>query len=128
MKTRFLRDIEVSEVGKALEPSLEKIKDNHKKLMSLGERNAFCRGFSFAVRLMFDAMSGKIRSTNFTPNSPQNGGLFFYRKRKNRTEQPKNGLSMRFFLGAENLRLLSLSVSARFMWRGEWERFAWLSP
>ena len=59
MKTRFLRDIEVSEVGKALEPSLEKIKDNHKKLMSLGERNAFCRGFSLAVRLMIDVMSSK---------------------------------------------------------------------
>ena len=28
------------------------------------------------------------------------------------------------FLGADNLRLLSLSVSARFMRRDEWERFA----
>ena len=39
---------------------LEKIKDNHTELMSLGERDAFCRGFSLAVRLMVDAMSGKI--------------------------------------------------------------------
>lgn len=38
---------------------LEKIKYNHTKLMSLGERDAFCRGFSLAVRLMIDAMSGK---------------------------------------------------------------------
>ena len=38
---------------------LEKIKDNHTELMSLGERDAFCRGFSLAVRLMIDAMSGK---------------------------------------------------------------------
>ena len=38
---------------------LEKIKDNHTELMSLGERNAFCRGFSLAVRLIIDAMSGK---------------------------------------------------------------------
>ncbi len=35
------------------------IKDNHTELMSLGERNAFCRGFSLAVRLMIDAMSDK---------------------------------------------------------------------
>ena len=39
---------------------LEKIKDNHTELMSLGERDAFCRGFSLAVRLMIDTMSGKI--------------------------------------------------------------------
>ena len=39
---------------------LEKIKDNHTELMSLGERDAFCRGFSLAVRLMIDAMSGKF--------------------------------------------------------------------
>ena len=38
---------------------LEKIKDNHTELMNLGEHNAFCRGFSLAVRLMIDAMSGK---------------------------------------------------------------------
>lgn len=38
---------------------LEKIKDNHTELMNLGERNAFCRGFSLAVRLMIDAMSDK---------------------------------------------------------------------
>ena len=38
---------------------LEKIKDNHTELMSLGERDAFCRGFSLAVRLMIDAMSDK---------------------------------------------------------------------
>lgn len=38
---------------------LEKIKDNHTELMNLGERDAFCRGFSLAVRLMIDAMSGK---------------------------------------------------------------------
>ena len=50
--------------------TLQKIKDNHTELLCLGERDAFCRGFSFAARLMFDAMSGKIRSTNFTPNSP----------------------------------------------------------
>ena len=38
---------------------LEKIKDNHTELMNLGERDAFCRGVSLAVRLMIDAMSGK---------------------------------------------------------------------
>ena len=38
---------------------LEKIKYNHTKLMSLGERDAFCRGFSLAVRLMIDTTSGK---------------------------------------------------------------------
>ena len=38
---------------------LEKTKDNHTKLMSLGERDAFCPGFSLAVRLIIDAMSGK---------------------------------------------------------------------
>ena len=38
---------------------LEKIKDNHTELMNLGERDAFCRGFSLAVRLMIDAMSDK---------------------------------------------------------------------
>ena len=38
---------------------LEKIKDNHTELMSLGERDAFCRGFSLAVRLLTEAMSSK---------------------------------------------------------------------
>ena len=41
-------------------PYSKKIKDNHTELMNLGERDAFCRGFSLAVRLMVDAMnSGK---------------------------------------------------------------------
>ena len=39
---------------------LEKIKDNLTELMSFGERYAFCHGFSLAVRLMIDAMSGKF--------------------------------------------------------------------
>ena len=38
---------------------LQKIKDSHTELMNLGERDAFCRGFSLAVRLIIDAMSGK---------------------------------------------------------------------
>ena len=38
---------------------LEKIKVNHTELMSLGERDAFCRGFSLAVRLMVEAMTSK---------------------------------------------------------------------
>ena len=46
----------LTEQQKAL---LEKIKDNHTELMSLGERDAFCRGFSLAVRLMVEATSGK---------------------------------------------------------------------
>ena len=37
----------------------DKIKDNHTELMNLGERDAFCRGFSLAVRLMVEAMSSK---------------------------------------------------------------------
>ena len=36
---------------------LEKIKDNHTELMNLGERDAFCRGFSLAVRLLTQTMS-----------------------------------------------------------------------
>ena len=36
---------------------LQKIKDNHTELMNLGERDAFFRGFSLAVRLMVEAMS-----------------------------------------------------------------------
>ena len=38
---------------------LKKIKDNLTELMSLGERDAFCRGFSLAVRLLTEAMSSK---------------------------------------------------------------------
>ncbi|WP_366503235.1 DUF6809 family protein [Ruminococcus difficilis] len=38
---------------------LEKIKDNHTEIMNLGERNAFCRGFSLAVRLMVEAMTSE---------------------------------------------------------------------
>ena len=38
---------------------LQKIKDNHTELMNLGERDAFRRGFSLAVRLMVDAMSNE---------------------------------------------------------------------
>ena len=38
---------------------LQKIKDNHTELMNLGERDAFCRGFSLAVRLMVEAMTSK---------------------------------------------------------------------
>jgi len=37
---------------------LERIKDN-KELMNLGERDAFCRVFLLAVRLMIDATSVK---------------------------------------------------------------------
>ena len=36
---------------------LQKIKDNHTELMNLGERDAFVRGFSLAVRLMVETMS-----------------------------------------------------------------------
>ena len=39
---------------------LQKIKDNHTELMNLGERDAFRRGFSLAVRLMVDAMSALL--------------------------------------------------------------------
>ena len=38
---------------------LQKIKDNHTELMNLGERNAFVRGFSLAVRLMVEAMTSE---------------------------------------------------------------------
>ena len=38
---------------------LMKIKDNQTELMNLGERDAFVRGFSLAVRLMVEAMSDK---------------------------------------------------------------------
>ena len=38
---------------------LQNIKDNHTELLCLGERDAFCRGFSLAVKLMTEAMSGK---------------------------------------------------------------------
>ena len=38
---------------------LQKIKDNHTELMNLGERDAFRRGFSLAVRLMMEAMAGE---------------------------------------------------------------------
>ena len=38
---------------------LQKIKDNHTELMNHGERDAFRRGFSLAVRLMVDAMSNE---------------------------------------------------------------------
>ncbi len=38
---------------------LQKIKDNHTELMNLGERDAFVRGFSLAVKLMIDAMSSE---------------------------------------------------------------------
>lgn len=38
---------------------LQKIKDNHTELMNLGERNAFARGFSLDVRMMFEAMSSE---------------------------------------------------------------------
>ena len=38
---------------------LQKIKDNHTDLLCLGERDAFCRGFSLAVKLITEAMSGK---------------------------------------------------------------------
>jgi len=38
---------------------LEQFIDHHAELMYLGERDAFCRGFSLAVRLMIEAMSKK---------------------------------------------------------------------
>ena len=39
---------------------LEIIRDNHTELMNLGERDAFCRGFSLAVKLITEAISDKI--------------------------------------------------------------------
>ena len=38
---------------------LQKIKDNHTNLLCLSERDAFCRGFSLAVKLIKEAMSDK---------------------------------------------------------------------
>ena len=38
---------------------LQKIKDNRTELMNLGERDAFRRGFSLAVRLMVETMSSE---------------------------------------------------------------------
>ena len=38
---------------------LQKIKDNHTDLINLGERDAFRRGFSLAVRLLIEAMTGE---------------------------------------------------------------------
>ena len=35
---------------------LQKIKDNQTELMNLGERDAFVRGFSLAVRVMMEAI------------------------------------------------------------------------
>ena len=59
---------------------LKKIKDNHTELLNLGERDAFCRGFSLAVRLMVDAMSSdKSWRAQFRPVS---------RKTKNRNKYP----------------------------------------
>ena len=39
---------------------LEIIKGHHIELMSLGEHDAFCRGFSLAVKLITEAISDKI--------------------------------------------------------------------
>ena len=38
---------------------LQKIKDNQIELLNLGERDAFVRGFSLAVKLIVDAMSSE---------------------------------------------------------------------
>ena len=38
---------------------LQKIIDNYTELINLGERDAFCRGFSLAVKLMVEAMSSE---------------------------------------------------------------------
>ena len=38
---------------------LQKIKDNRTELMNLGERDAFRRGFSLAVRLMVETMGSE---------------------------------------------------------------------
>ncbi len=37
--------------------TLKKLRDNQTELINLGERDAFIRGFSLALRLMVDAMS-----------------------------------------------------------------------
>ena len=39
--------------------TLQKIKDNHTEILCLGERDAFCRGFLLAVKLITEAMNGK---------------------------------------------------------------------
>ncbi len=46
---------------------LQKIKDNHTELMNLGERDAFRRGFSLAVRLMVEAILSHLRQHNRHP-------------------------------------------------------------
>ncbi len=50
---------ELSALTEQQKAILEKIKDNHTEIMNLGERNAFCRGFSLAVRLMVEAMTSE---------------------------------------------------------------------
>ena len=39
--------------------TLQKIKDNHTELICLGERDAFCRGFSLVVRLLTALLATK---------------------------------------------------------------------
>ena len=71
---------------------LQKIKDNHTELMNLGERDAFCRGFSLAVRLMVEAMSSeKTWHALFRPVS---------RETKNRVSTRPNIIKL--ILTAEN--------------------------
>ena len=38
---------------------LKKLRDNQIELLNLGERDAFCRGFSLAVRMMVETMSSE---------------------------------------------------------------------
>ena len=54
---------------------LQKIKDNHTELMNLGERDAFCRGFSLAVRLIVLSVNCSKESSPTEKNCQQGGKL-----------------------------------------------------
>ena len=55
---RYEKELSATLTGQQKE-ILQKIKDNHTELQCLGERDAFCRGFSLAVKLITEAVSGK---------------------------------------------------------------------
>ena len=98
---------------------LQKIKDNHTELMNLGERDAFRRGFSLAVRLMVDAMSNeKTWRALFRSVSRERNGGSSYPTSPNKAHTA----DLSRFVGEKNAVRLNTGRWTRFV-TTFWKRF-----
>ena len=69
--------------------TFQKFKDNYLELLTLGERDAFIRGFSLGIKIAVEALSyGKTRRALFRPVSRETKNRVSARPRTTKPTQP----------------------------------------